>query len=112
MKVEVLYFTGCPNHAPAVTQVREVLQQEAVSAETVEVEVNDADAARALCFLGSPTIRVNGQDVETSARDAQAFGLTCRTYAAGGYRAGLPPVEWLRAAIREARNNRGGVRCE
>ena len=107
MKVEVLYFSGCPNHPPAVSQVREVLQQEGVTAEMVEVEVEDADTARSVGFLGSPTIRVNGKDVEASARSAQAFGLTCRTYTSGGYRAGVPPVEWIRTAIREAINTNG-----
>jgi hypothetical protein len=69
----------------------------------VEIAVNDADTARSIGFLGSPTIRIDGQDVELSARSAQTFGLTCRTYVAGGRRAGVPPIEWIRGAIREAK---------
>ena len=64
MKIEILYFAGCPNHAPAISQVRKALHQEGVTAEMIEVEVKDADRARAAGFPGSPTIRVNGQDVE------------------------------------------------
>jgi hypothetical protein len=110
VKVEVLYFAGCPNHHPAVTQVREALQQEGVRAEMVEVEVNDVDTARAVGFFGSPTIRVNGLDVDPSARSVQSYGLSCRTYTVENYRAGVPPVAWIRAAIREAGSSGGGQR--
>jgi hypothetical protein len=103
MKVEIFYFSGCPNHLPAVGLVREALQQEGVSAELVEVEVNDVATARLVRFLGSPSIHVNGQDVEPSARSAQGFGMTCRTYTNQGQRAGVPPVDWIRAAVREAK---------
>ncbi len=104
MKIEVLYSTGCPNHPPAVNRVREALQAEGVTANVFEVEVKNADAANALGFLGSPTIRINGQDVEMAARYAQGSRLMCRIYTRYGYQAGVPPVEWIRAAIREARN--------
>jgi hypothetical protein len=102
MKVEILFFPGCPNHAPAVDSVREVLAQEDPQAEMVEVEVRDMATAQRIGFLGSPTIRVDGQDIEPAARAERAFGLSCRTYIDGGRRAGVPPAEWIRAAVREA----------
>jgi protein-disulfide isomerase len=103
MKVEILYFSGCPNHAAAVDCVREVLQQEGTTADMIEVEVKDSATAQQFGFLGSPTIRVDGPDVEPAARSARAFGMMCRTYIDGGRRAGVPPPEWIRAAVREAR---------
>ncbi len=103
MKVEILYFSGCPNHVPAVDWVREVLKQEGTPADMVEVEVKDAAAAQQVGFLGSPTIRVDGQDVEPAARADCAFGMMCRTYIDGGRRASVPPPEWIRAAVREAK---------
>jgi hypothetical protein len=103
MRVEILYFSGCPNHAPAVDRVREVLAQEDTPAEMVEVEVKDAATALQVAFLGSPTIRVDGQDVEPAARAVREFGISCRTYNDGGQRAGVPPPEWIRAAVREAK---------
>src|SRR5258706_15090578 len=102
MRVEILYVSGCPNHAPAVERVREVLEQERASADMFQVEVTDAEAAQATGFLGSPTVRVNGQDVEHAARTARAFGMMCRTYVHDGRRGGVPPSEWIRAAVREA----------
>jgi nicotinate-nucleotide pyrophosphorylase len=106
MTVEILYFSDCPNHVAAVDRVREVLQQEGAHAELVEVEVKDAPAAQRAGFLGSPTIRVDGQDVEPTARAARAFGVMCRIYADGGQRTRVPPADWIRAAVREAKERR------
>lgn len=103
MRVEILYFSGCPNHAPAVECVREVLAQEETPAEMIEVEVKDLATAQRIGFLGSPTIRIDGQDVEPAARAEQMSGLSCRTYMDRGRRAGVPPPEWIRAAVREAK---------
>lgn len=102
MKTEILYFEGCPNHRPALERVREVLKEEGLTAEVVEVNVPDEAIARALGFLGSPTIRVNGLDVEPPARASKEFGMMCRTYTEGGRREGLPSRELIRRALREA----------
>lgn len=102
MKIEVLYFDGCPNHKPAVERVRQLLHEEGVSAEVLEVNVSDASIAQKVGFLGSPTVRLNGQDVEPEARAAREYGMMCRTYSADGRRDGLPSREMLCQAIREA----------
>lgn len=107
MKIEILYFDGCPNHRPAVEGVREVLREEGISAEIVEVNVEDASMARELKFLGSPSIRVNGLDVEPAMRAAHEYGILCRTYAVNDRRIGLPSRELLRKALSEARSNDG-----
>lgn len=98
MKIEVLFFEGCPNHLPAAERVRAVLERENVAAEIVAVEVKDESAARALAFPGSPTIRVNGLDIEPAVRGSTETGFACRRYAGG-----LPSEEAIRAAVREAR---------
>jgi hypothetical protein len=83
MKVEILYFSGCPNRVPAVDSVREVLQQEGTPADMVEVEVRDTAAAQQVGFLGSPTIRIDGLDVEPAARAARAKGNSESDQASG-----------------------------
>jgi len=103
VRIEILYFSGCPNHVPAVNSVREVLRQEGAHAEVVEVEVKDAATAQQVGFLGSPSIRVDGQDIEPAARPARLYGMMCRTYLDGERRGGVPPPEWIRAAVQEAR---------
>ena len=103
MKVEILYFPGCPNHVPAVDRVREVLKQEGTTADMLEVEVKDMATAHEIGFLGSPSIRVDGQDIEPAVRGSDGFGMMCRTYIDRGQRSGVPPPEWIRAALWEAR---------
>jgi hypothetical protein len=102
MKIEVLYFDRCPNHKPAVERLQQLLTEEGVSAEVLEVNVSDASIAQRVGFLGSPSVRVNGLDVEPEARATRAYGMMCRTYAVNGRREGLPSREILRQAIREA----------
>jgi hypothetical protein len=98
MRIEVLYFEGCPNYLPAIDRLRTVLQQEGLTAEVSEVEVKDDIAAKALKFIGSPTIRVNGLDIEAGSRGVNETGFACRFYPGG-----LPLEEMIRVALREAR---------
>jgi len=107
MKIEVMYFDGCPNHKPAVERVRQLLQEEGVSAELLEVNVSGASSARELGFLGSPSVRVNGLDVEPEVRKARDYGMMCRTYSVNGRREGLPSRDTLRRAILEANSGAG-----
>jgi hypothetical protein len=103
MKVEVLYFKGCPNHQPVVEQVRQVLRSEQINVPVDEVEVTDATMAQRVGFLGSPSIRINGLDVEPGARGSQSFGFGCRTYSdTEGRLSGLPSVSTIKRALIEA----------
>lgn len=97
MRIEVLYFDGCPNHSPAMDRLRTVLAGEGLQVEVIEIEVREESAARELKFFGSPTIRLNGLDIEASWRPVSATGFACRCYPGG-----LPSEEMIRAAIREA----------
>jgi hypothetical protein len=97
MKIEVLYVPNCPNHAMALEQLREVLSAESFQKHVNEVLVRDGEMAQSLKFPGSPTIRINGQDVEP--REEATFGLMCRLYSDGS---GVPSQQKLRAAIEKA----------
>jgi uncharacterized protein len=83
MRIEILYIAGCPNYSPSPARLRKVLRQEGVSAELSEIEVKDDAAARALNFIGSPTIRVNGLDIEVESRTVNEPAFACRRYAGG-----------------------------
>ena len=98
--IEVLYFEGCPNVEVASDCARRAVETTGVLAEVKRVRIeNHADAVRRH-FLGSPTIRVDGQDVDVWARDRMDFGLHCRVYEIDGKLAGAPPAEWIEAALR------------
>jgi hypothetical protein len=97
MRVEIFYFEGCPNHKLASERVRKVILEEGIAANVNEIEVWGEAAAKEVGFLGCPTIRINGIDIEPAARDAKESYLACRCYPGG-----LPPRETIRAALREA----------
>jgi hypothetical protein len=97
MRIEVLYFEDCPNHLPAMALLRTVLHQAGLLAEVSEIQVRDAAAAKTLKFFGSPTIRINGLDIDSDSRTMTETGFACRRYSGG-----LPSEEMIRAALTEA----------
>lgn len=103
MIIDVLYFEGCPNHAPARKLVEHVLSEHGMTAEIRDVEVTDAADAQNKRFLGSPTVRVDGMDVDPSAADADRFGLMCRVYRRNDVASGVPPREMIENALRTAK---------
>ena len=102
MKVEVLYVPDCPYHSSAVNQLRDVLLAEGVRANINEVAVMDAKAAEEYRFYGSPTIRINGRDIAGESHSPMSFALACRIYP-GTTEAGVPSLEMMQRAVREAR---------
>jgi hypothetical protein len=100
VRVELLVIPDCPNHPPALERLREVLTEEGVESDIEEIVVNDETTARRLNFLGSPTIRINGHDVEPS-NGSQSCAASCRMYASSRGLAGIPSAEVIRKAIRE-----------
>ena len=98
MRIEVLFFQGCPHHRLAVEQARQVVAELGVEAEVREVEVQDGEGAVRLRFLGSPSVRVDGIDVEPGADARRDYSLSCRLY--GG--SGIPPRNLLESTIRSA----------
>ncbi len=96
--IEVLYFEGCPNLEPTLTLAGEVLSQLGLSADVREIEVRTPEDAERLRFLGSPSVRVDGQDIEPGAESRNEYALSCRIYGDSG----LPPKALLVAAL-EAR---------
>lgn len=96
--IEILYFDGCPNHEPTVDLAREVLGELGLSTEIRQVVVETPEDAEALRFVGSPSVRVDGLDIEPAARGQTEFALSCRMYGDEG----VPPKDLLIEALREA----------
>ena len=100
--VEILYFEDCPNHQPARALVERIATELRVEPEIHVVDVPNADAAIQLRFLGSPTVRVNGRDVEPGAEERGEFALSCRVYRTEHGFSGQPEERWIRDALTEA----------
>lgn len=101
-RVEVLYFDGCPNVEPTLARVREAMAAAGIDATTsvsLTLVVDDAAAIRDR-FLGSPTVRVDGRDVDPAASERRDYGLSCRVYLVDGRYDGAPPARWIVEALR------------
>jgi len=66
-----------------------------------EIEIRSDEDAKVWSFVGSPSVRINGLDIEPEARHVRHFGLGCRSYAENGRREGLPSEELIERAIQE-----------
>jgi len=97
MMVEVLYFDGCPTYRAAHKTLAEVLSEEGLEAEVELVVVNTNEEARRLRFPGSPTIRVDGEDLFPVPKRAE-YALGCRMYTTPEGLRGSPTTEMLREA--------------
>jgi hypothetical protein len=104
MKVEVLYFDGCPNYGALLPRLRELLASAGAHPDIELVRVEDLDAAERERFLGSPTVRINGEDVEPGADERIDFGLKCRLFATPDGLRGMPADEWVVAAALAGRH--------
>jgi hypothetical protein len=106
MKVEVLFFDGCPNHEALLPHLRDLLNAGGAEDTAIElVHVEAADTAEAERFLGSPTVRIDGQDVEPGADERTDFGLKCRLFATPEGPRGMPADEWILHALKRARTS-------
>ena len=106
--VEVLYFDGCPNHHPAIALLERVSRELGIEAEVQLVNVPDQQAAQRLRFLGSPTIRVGGVDVDPETEERDDYALSCRLFHTKAGFSGQPDESWVREALlREAGSSTG-----
>ena len=101
-RVEILYFDGCPNHEAAQALVERVAGELDLEPRIDLVRVPDPAAASELRFLGSPTVRVDGRDVEPGAEERGDFVFSCRVYRGKRGLSGQPDAGWIRDALAEA----------
>lgn len=107
MRVSFLYYEDCPSYDRALERLREVMDEEGIPGEVEVVEVETEEQARELCFVGSPTIRVDGQDIDPPS-DSR-YALTCRAYRLADDRISpLPSKDMIRRAFRSPAKSQPG----
>jgi hypothetical protein len=79
MRVELLYWDGCPSHPRALADLREAMRELRLDPQSVELRRVDSDEqAERERFVGSPTVRIDGVDIDDPG--GQPCGLNCRIY--------------------------------
>ena len=107
MRVSFLYYEECPSHDLALERLREVMTEEGIFKEVEVFKVETEDQARELRFVGSPTIRVEGQDIDPPS-DSR-YVLTCRAYLLEDDRISpLPSKDMIRRALSSPAKSRPG----
>jgi hypothetical protein len=66
----------CPATPGTIRLVEDIARAMGISIAVDQVLVETPEQAHALAFLGSPTVQVEGQDIEPEARARLDFGLT------------------------------------
>src|SRR5215207_7752702 len=98
LRVSFLYYEECPSHDLALERLREVMAEECIASE---------EQAHESHFVGSPTIRVDGQDIDPPI-DSH-YALTCRVYHLKDDRISpLPSKDMIRRALQSVANSRPG----
>ena len=99
MKIELLYFDGCPNFLPTLNLVNEVVAELGLDAKIVTTPVRTQQEARAREFLGSPSVRVDDTDIEIHRPGNPHYTVSCRVYQDESGMSGIPSRQLLRAAL-------------
>ncbi len=102
MKIELFYFDGCLAYQTALKYLREVIVEKQLDAGVEMIKIEDDEQALRTRFLGSPTIRINGRDIESSAEEIKDFSMRCRLYLEDDKVNEWPSKKMIRRAIDEA----------
>ena len=100
MKIELLYTPDCTDYLKAAELIREVLSETAIPAGLELVSVETEEQAQRLRFIGSPTVRIDGLDLDPYVTfTSTEFGLRCRKYQDGHQAGGWPSKRQLKDFI-------------
>ena len=97
--IEVLSIRDCPHYAGALALVERVRAELGIGTELRTSLIGDQAAAERARFRGSPTIRVDGRDVEPGGPSTGMASLACRLYRHEHGLAGQPAEAWVRDAL-------------
>jgi hypothetical protein len=101
MQIQFLWWEDCPSHPNAWARLQQVLAEYQITSPVEQVEVRTDDEAEHWRFPGSPTILINGCDIDPS--PAAHYRLTCRLYYdENGRPSPLPSLEMIRRAVAQA----------
>lgn len=98
-RVELLWFQDCPNHPAARALLEELIAELAPGARIEDIDATEPAVAQRHRFPGSPTIRIDGRDVDPAFEDPGEYTPRCRLYRTSSGLGGLPARAWIEAAV-------------
>jgi hypothetical protein len=103
VSVELLYVEDCIGCDELRPRLTELIARSGIDAHVLERCVHTSQQARELRFTGSPTVRVDGRDVEITPRaTVTEYALACRLYGTPDGVRRIPPDAWIERALRDA----------
>lgn len=107
--IEVLYFDGCPHYEAFLPHLHDLLDTHGVTTEVTLIRIDTDDDAQTHHFLGSPTVRIDGHDIEPDAgvhqhngaqdTSTSPYGMQCRLYRTPAGTTGMPNDQWILDAL-------------
>ena len=105
MKIEFLYFDGCPNADAARENLKNALQQLGLPYKWDEINLNSSNVPDTLKSYGSPTVLVDGKDINGAVDSSGSSN--CRLYLTEKGFLGAPPVETITSSIKRILDKTG-----
>jgi hypothetical protein len=99
LKIDLLYFDGCPSWQQALANLETVIHEENLDVTVNRIDVRSDQEAVQYRFLGSPSFKVDGVDLWPESRDE--FSMNCRVYKTSHGLMGWPTIEMLRDKLKE-----------
>lgn len=99
VQIEILARKDCQSRGMAIAVVERVVEETGVPAEITIVDVTSEAQARKRLLPGSPTVRVEGRDVDRQPNVRTEFTLGDRVYRTDRGLAGWPDAQWVREAL-------------
>lgn len=102
MQIQFLYFSGCPSYQQGLENLKQALKEMDLAEDFEMINIDSDENAREFQFIGSPTIRINGFDLDANARDKEVTGYKgCRIYQTEKGIQGSPTIEMIKKFIQE-----------
>ena len=95
-KIEFLYFAGCPSYKNALAYLEEIIGEEKIDADLKLILVESPEDAQKVEFQGSPSIKINGIDLEDKNDE---YSFNCRLYNVAGELTGTPSKEFIKEKL-------------
>lgn len=99
IRVEFQYFEDCPHHQKMKDNLLKAMEGIEKSIELINVLVEDEQTAARVNFRGSPTLLINGDDVENMPAPERP-SVACRFYPSG-----IPSPKAIRSRIEQERQD-------